>query len=376
MREKDSMQNYIHYSHKGTIVAITILFTILLTSRSPLYSNTIEAIDQYIDQFNLTDDEYLQFLNVIEDSMEYEYTADSSQLDISEIEYYPPGFSIDTQYLSIPGLGFGNLAAQYAERTSVMEKVLLNAKVMEINSSPSSSSQEESSELTTVTYVSNGVSNVVQAKTVLVTVSLGVLKANTIKFIPSLPDSKLESISNMGFGTVNKCMMSWNNDDDSVWPEDEYWFLLLTPEDEGGGETQQQQQYSPWTTFFNPTKFKGKPSLTAWLGGNEAIYAEENQTNDEILEDVMTNLRAMFPTIRDPDRVIITRWGQDPTTFGAYSYPVPGRDFYDDAAKLQEVYGNIFFAGEATGDGWATTQGAWRTGEAAALGMAERLKGK
>ena len=51
----------------------------------------------------------------------------------------------------------------------------------------------------------------------------------------------------------------------------------------------------------------------------------------------MTNLRAMFPTIRDPDQVIITRWRQDPTTFGAYSYPVSGRDFHDDAAKLQEV---------------------------------------
>ena len=47
-------------------------------------------------------------------------------------------------------------------------------------------------------------------------------------------------------------MMSWNNDDDLVWPEYEYWFLLLTPEDDGGGET---QQYSPWTKFFNPTKF-------------------------------------------------------------------------------------------------------------------------
>ena len=118
--------------------------------------------------------------------MEYEYTTDSSQLDISEIEYYPPGFSIDTQYLSVPELGFGNLAAQYARRTSVSvkEKVLLTAKVMEIkSSSSSSSSQEEGSGFTAVTYVSNGVSNVVQAKTVLVTVSLGVLKANTIEYI-------------------------------------------------------------------------------------------------------------------------------------------------------------------------------------------------
>lgn len=338
--------------------------------------NNAEAIDQFIDQFSWTDDESLQFLNVIEDTMEYEYTADSSQLDINGIEFYPPGFSIDTQYMGVPGFGFGNLAAQYAESTTVQEKVLLNAKVTEINSS---SSQEEGG-LSRVTYVNNdGTDVVVQAKTVLVTVSLGVLKASTIDFIPSLPDSKVESISNMGFGTVNKCMMSWNSDDDLVWPEDEYWFLLLTPED-GNDETQQQQQqqqqYSPWTTFFNPTKFKGKPSLTAWLGGKEAIYAEENQTDDEILEDVMMNLRAMFPTIREPDRVIITRWGQDPNTLGAYSYPVPGRDFYDDAAKLSEVYGNIYFAGEATGNGWATTQGAWRTGEAAALSMAEILRGR
>ena len=116
--------------------------------------------------------------------MEYEYTTDSSQLDISEIEYYPPGFSIDTQYLSVPELGFGNLAAQYAGRTSVKEKVLLTAKVMEIkSSSSSSSSQEEGSGFTAVTYVSNCVSNVVHAKTVLVTVLLGVLKANTIEYI-------------------------------------------------------------------------------------------------------------------------------------------------------------------------------------------------
>ena len=340
-------------------------------SRYPLFQTHAEAIDQYIEQFSWTDDESLQLLNAIEDTMEYEYTADSSQLDISEIEYYPPGFSINTHYMGLPGFGFGNLAAQYAESTTVQEKVLLNAKVVEINSS-----QVDSIGFTTVTYETNDGTNgvIVQAKTVLVTVSLGVLKANKINFIPSLPDSKLESISNMGFGTVNKCMMSWNNDEDLVWPEDEYWFLLLTPEDDG--TQQQEKKYSPWTTFFNPSKFKGKPSLTAWLGGKEAIYAEENQTDDEILVDVMTNLRAMFPTIRDPDRVLITRWGQDPTSMGAYSYPVPGRDFYDDAAKLSEVYDNIYFAGEATGNGWATTQGAWRTGEAAALGMAERIKGR
>ena len=70
----------------------------------------------------------------------------------------------------------------------------------------------------------------------------------------------------MGFGLVNKCIMSWNNDDDHVWPRDKLWFLLMTPEDETSGQ---------WTTFFNPSRFKGIPMLTAWVGGDEAINAEQ-----------------------------------------------------------------------------------------------------
>jgi hypothetical protein len=70
---------------------------------------------------------------------------------------------------------------------------------------------------------------------------------------PSLPAWKQEVIDKMGFGVVNKCIMYWNNDEDYVWPRDLMWYMLTTPDDETSGQ---------WTTFFNPSEFKGVPALT------------------------------------------------------------------------------------------------------------------
>mmetsp|Transcript_30573 Transcript_30573/g.63996 ORF Transcript_30573/g.63996 Transcript_30573/m.63996 type:complete len:627 (-) Transcript_30573:89-1969(-) len=317
-----------------------------------------DAIDQYIDKCRWTDDESLQFLNLVEDVMETEYTADSSQLSVHEVEFFPPGYTIRAHYTSIPGMGFGNIASKHAQPFE--DVISLNSKVAEIHSSEG---YDDDGEYTIVTYVKDGVSEKVKAKTVLVTASLGVLKAGNIDFVPTLPEWKQDAIDKMGFGIVNKCIMVWNDDEDHVWPRDKLWFLLTTPDDETSGR---------WTQFHNPSKFKGQPSLTAWVGGDEAIEAEK-QSDDEILEHVMENLRSMFPTIREPDGVVVSRWGMEENVRGTYSFPVPGRDFYDDAANLSRRIGNIWFAGEATGNGWATTMGAWNTGEEQALNMAESL---
>jgi Na+-driven multidrug efflux pump len=94
-----------------------------------------------------------------------------------------------------------------------------------------------------ISFTRNGVESKVMAKAVLVTVSLGVLKAGNIKFTPSLPDWKQEVIDGMGFGLLDKCVMQWDNPDAAVWPEEE-WIELVTPKGENSGK---------WTTFFNPT---------------------------------------------------------------------------------------------------------------------------
>lgn len=254
-------------------------------------------------------------------------------------------------------MGWGNIATKFAEkRLNLRSKIELNSKVFDIDYSGSNPNSK-------VSYINNdGLKKSVAAKKVLVTVSLGVLKANTIKFRPSLPKWKQEIINGMGFGILNKCTMYFS---DIAWPKDELWFELLTPEEEDSGR---------WTTFFNPTSFKGTPSLIGWIGGQDAIDAEQ-QTDNQIVTDVMKNLRSMFPGIPDPEKVFISRWGQEENILGAYSYKQVGRDFHIDSARLQlPLLSRLYFAGEATSGGWAqTTTGAWESGEEAAASMRSSL---
>lgn len=293
--------------------------------------------------------------------------------------------------MSVRGVGYGNTAASFA--VPISNKILLGAKVTKVN--------YKNTNNLIVSFIKNGVAQTVTAKTVLVTVSLGVLKARSILFTPSLPRWKQNSIDKMGFGIMNKCIMQWYDEGDVVWPDKE-WIELITPNDGNSGK---------WTTFFNPTKYKGVPTLVGWVGGRSAKDME-TQTDAEVLDDVMRNLEAMFPTIKQPDRVIVTRWGQEENFLGTYTYKTVGRgeldiwtcltdiifsfevlghflnpcrmfatsytidiDFGWDAWKLQKSVGKLRFAGEATaGSSWyGTTVGAWNTGEEAAQEMAKDL---
>merc|ERR1712238_42059 len=85
----------------------------------------------------------------------------------------------------------------------------------------------------------------------------------------------------------------------------------------------------------------------------------------------MKNLRSMFPGIPDPEKVFISRWGQEENILGTYSYKKVGRNFKIDSERLQmTLIDRLYFAGEATSGGWAqTTTGAWRSGEEAANSM-------
>jgi len=317
-----------------------------------------EAIEKYIQGKGWKSNDKLQFLNMVEDAKHLEYGTGDRDMDITEIEFTDPTFHVETNYMGVPGVGWGNVAAKYAQQFA--SNIRTSARVTEIN-------QRLDDDYAVVRYLENGASKTVKARTVLVTVSVGVLKAGNINFVPSLPSWKRASIDAIGFGVINKCIMSWKDEKDLVWPngqEEDRWFLMATPEDETSGR---------WTTFSNPSNFKGVASLTAWIGGSDAVEAED-MSDGEILGDVMRNLREMFPAIGEPDDVVVTRWGKDENVLGAYSYPSPGQDYYGDLRKIGERVGKIFFAGEATSsNGWATTFGAWDSGEDAGFDMATRI---
>lgn len=143
----------------------------------PPFPTLLEAIDEYIDSWGWDDDEALQFLNLVEDVMETEYTSESSQLSVQDVDFFPPGYNIATHYTSVPGMGLGNIASKYAE--PLVDKIRLNARVTEIDSQGWMDQVSD----TIVKFVEDGESKEVSAKTVLVTASLGVLKEGTIDFV-------------------------------------------------------------------------------------------------------------------------------------------------------------------------------------------------
>lgn len=116
----------------------------------------------------------------MEDSTEIEHAGDSSQLNVEEVEYGRS--SVESYYMNVPGVGFGNTAAEYA--TPFVDKIKLNARVTEINSEEEGGGDGTGEEgAINVAYVEGGVTKAAKAKTVLVTAPLGVLKAGSINFV-------------------------------------------------------------------------------------------------------------------------------------------------------------------------------------------------
>ena len=165
-------------------------------------------------------------------------------------------------------------------------------------------------------------------------------------------------------GVLNKCVFVWNDEAVAQLYPDKFWIEFISDQDATSGR---------WTTFFNPSALKGKPTLVGWVAGEEAMRMED-QTDDEVKAEMMSNLKLMFPNIPEPDRVVITRWGKEPNVLGGYSHYTVGRDFASDSSTLGLPVGRIIFAGEAAAGSWySTTLGAWSTGQRAANEMKQYL---
>jgi monoamine oxidase len=194
---------------------------------------------------------------------------------------------------------------------------------------------------------------VFEAEAVLVTVPLGVLRAGSISFSPSLPTSKRGALSRMRMGAFTKVILQFP---DRFWPAGN-WFTNIMPK-------------SPWGLSFASmeTPHPGSNILIAWQAGTRARTLEA-LSDTRVLTTVMRDLRATFPaqTLPNPSRLHVTRWSRDPLTLGAYSYPVIGSLRSDISRLAAPVGSRLFFAGEATSADYpGTVHGAWLSGERAA----------
>lgn len=190
--------------------------------------------------------------------------------------------------------------------------------------------------------------NISEADYVIVTVPLGVLKANKIQFTPALPNDKQLAIDKIGMNCVNKFLLTWNT---AFW--DDVQYISYTPISK-----------DKFNYFVNVKKFN--PSVNALMTFAYADYARqtETMTDTQIIGEVMSHLKDIYGTsIPNPTNLVRTKWQTNENAFGAYSYTAVSTEmkhFEDLAATINN---KLFFAGEHTEvDYFSTAHGAYLSG--------------
>ncbi|KAL4621530.1 hypothetical protein ACB092_06G235000 [Castanea dentata] len=220
----------------------------------------------------------------------------------------------------------------------------------------------------TIRYGSDGVqviagSQVFEADMALCTVPLGVLKSGSIKFIPELPQRKLDGIKRLGFGLLNKVAMLFPH---VFWGTDLDTFGHLCDEPSRRGE---------FFLFYSYGTVAGGPLLIALVAG-EAAHKFESMPPTDAVTHVLQILKGIYEpqgiNVPEPIQTVCTRWGGDPFSLGSYSNVAVGASG-DDYDILAESVGDgrLFFAGEATTRRYpATMHGAFLSGLREAANMA------
>ncbi|KAJ6820506.1 putative polyamine oxidase 5 [Iris pallida] len=208
---------------------------------------------------------------------------------------------------------------------------------------------------------------VVVADHVIVTVSLGVLKAglrkdadagSVMRFSPGLPGFKREAIGRLGFGVVDKLFMEMDGGD-------EFPYLQLAFKSEG--HVEKIPRWMRRTASICPI-YGGSRVVLAWLAGEEAAEMEELEDGD-----VIGGVHATLEAFRVGRRVLRVRrsgWRRNPLFLGSYSYVALGSSGEDLDLMAEplprggETTMQLLFAGEATHrTHYSTTHGAYFSGK-------------
>ncbi len=236
--------------------------------------------------------------------------------------------------------GYGNLVKQWGADV----KVSLNTKVEKIDWSGSGVSIETSK-------------GTIRGRTVLSTVSNGILGAGEILFDPVLPDWKMDAILGLPTGTENKICIHFNED---VFGSDgRGWHVTWNDDGDAAGLE---------------ASVMGQNTAIVFTGGRHAIWLEK-QGQQAGHDFAVARVAEVFGNDirRHVNRSIVTAWTTEPWTRGSYSCALPGQAHQRN--ELAKPLGDrLFFAGEATIVGpQACCHGAFLSGKRAACEIADIL---
>ena len=205
-------------------------------------------------------------------------------------------------------------------------------------------------------------------------VPLGVLKESIAKvgstadtdimeFQPCLPFSKMDAITQVGFGLLDKVYLQFPF---------AFWRLPCVFKEDNQILFGNATGINPHHYMFhdvgkalaiNKENSEAPPILMSLVSGKEAV-ACECLSDDQLIDEVMDTLNAIFAskvTVPRPSAYRITRWGKDKFARGSYVFLPPGATDQDFQVLQSPINGNgdsllldetetmrLFFAGEHT----------------------------
>ena len=237
--------------------------------------------------------------------------------------------------------GYGSVVAHYGQDVPVS----LNTGVKEIN------------------WQGDGVkvitsAGTIRAKAVILTVSVGVLAKNHIKFTPELAVEKQEAIDGIDMAVMDYIGLQFT--------EDVFGF---------GADVYVDQQQQDENGVGYMANMSGTNLVYAYVGGDQA-KALENQSMDVAIAYGLDGMKSMLGNDIEKKFVhsFATATGKYPLFEGAYSTANPGKHPMR-AVLRQTLADKLFFSGEACHPSqWASVNGGLNAGKISAKQAARYIK--
>lgn len=260
-------------------------------------------------------------------------------------------------------------------------------------------SWNEKSQLIEVYSKYANITEVYKSKYIVVTVPLSVLKLSSgeegsIEWVPPLPASFTNSISNVSFSNLGKVFFEfpkcfWNLEDDRLLSmakvEEEYYEacrydkedlctykFLKCRQDVPIRENEVPNGLDYTVLFMNLAKPTQKPIILALTSSPLTQYIEQASSNIifEVFKPVFARIAGLpESSIPQPIEVKTSKWSNDPFARGSYTGVTIGdsyEPFLEEVLNPNKIFdgrGRVRFAGEGTiDDGNGCAHAAWNTG--------------
>lgn len=262
--------------------------------------------------------------------------------DLDEISVADRHYGVEEYSEYITRHGYGNIVSNWGRDI----KVSLNTKVEKVNWSGKKVIAETSK-------------GSIRAKSIISTVSNGILASQQIDFSPRLPEWKVEAIQGITMGAENKIGVHFSKQVFGL--EDSGYYQLWSDDGQGA---------------FVEVNILNKNMVTVFMGGRFSEWMEKQgqlasqDFAEERIADIFGN-----DIRKSVGRCIVTAWHTDPWTLGSYACALPGQ--YKQREPLRRsIDGKLYFAGEATARAHGTCNGAYWSGVRAATEVLETLSKK